>query len=121
MAAVFEMRISERIVSATGGETGDFAPIFVVGVLRSGTAFAAGLIANGTDARDRDELGALRFIAERLRQCGGHLENAAVIGEAADPHRMVACQDDAPACVHLGQDLLNFRRLEFAAAMFPQA
>ena len=113
-------RQGERVAGGSGFADSGFAPVFIVGVPRSGTTLAATLLARATGARDRGELRALRFIAERLRD-GGHLGSAAVMAEAAGVYRMMARQDDAPAHVYLDQDPLNFRWLDIAAAMFPQA
>ena len=111
-------RQGERVAGLAGAPAA-FAPVFIVGVPRSGTTLATTLLARATAARDRGELRALRFIAERLRG-GGHLGNAAAVAEAAGLYRMLARQDDAPARVYLDQDPLNFRWLDIAAAMFPQ-
>lgn len=114
------MRRRENVARAPAIADPAFTPVFVVGVPRSGTTLTATLLARSTDARDRGELRALRFIAERLRG-GGHLGNPAAIGEAAGVYRMLTTQDDAPARAYLDQDPLNFRWLDIAAAMFPQA
>lgn len=114
------VRQGERVAGVSGFADPGFAPVFIVGVPRSGTTLTATLLARATGARDRGELRALRFIAERLRD-GGHLGNAAVVAEAAGVYRMMARQDDAPARLYLDQDPLNFRWLDIAAAMFPQA
>lgn len=113
-------RQRERAAAAASAGSAAFEPVFIVGVPRSGTTLTAARLERATDARDRGELRALRFIAERLRS-GGHLGNAAVVAEAAGVYRMLARQDDAPARVYLDQDPLNFRWLDIAAAMFPQA
>lgn len=114
------MRQRENVARAPAMADPAFTPVFIVGVPRSGTTLTATLLARSTDARDRGELRALRFIAERLRS-GGHLGNPAVVGEAGGVYRMLARQDDAPARVYLDQDPLNFRWLDVAAAMFPHA
>lgn len=115
------MRLRERIAAAAAADDPSFAPVFIVGVPRSGTTLAATHLARATGARDRGELRALRFIAERLRS-GGHLGNMAAVMEAADLYRMMARQDDAPpAPAYIDQDPLNFRWLDIVAAMFPQA
>ena len=113
-------RQRERVAHAATEVDLAFMPVFIVGVPRSGTTLTASLLARATGARDRGELRALRFIAERLRS-GGHLGNAAVISEAANVYRTLARQDDAPARAYLDQDPLNFRWLDIAVAMFPQA
>lgn len=113
-------RQRENVATRTAPVPADFMPVFVVGVPRSGTTLTATQLARATDARDRGELRALRFIAERLRS-GGHLGNAAALGEAVALYRVLARQDDAPARWYLDQDPLNFRYLDIAVAMFPQA
>ncbi|HEX5959817.1 MAG TPA: sulfotransferase [Rhodanobacteraceae bacterium] len=113
-----EARLRERVADA-GAPGADFMPVFVTGVPRSGTTLTATLLARATDARDRGELRTLRFIAERLR--GGHLASPTVVAEAAGLYAKMARQDDAPARWYVDQDPLNFRWLDIAAAMFPQA
>lgn len=115
-----EARMRERVVPADRDVDGDFVPVFVVGVPRSGTTLTATLLARATAARDRGELRALRFIAEQL-VTGGHLGNPGALAEAANLYRTLAIQDDAPARWYLDQDPLNFRWLHIAAAMFPRA
>lgn len=113
-------RMRERVIAPPGALHDGFVPVFIVGVPRSGTTLTATLLARATGARDRGELRALRFIAGQLID-GGHLANPAVLGEAASLYRRLAVQDDAPATWYLDQDPLNFRYLDIAAAMFPQA
>jgi tetratricopeptide (TPR) repeat protein len=117
-----ETRIHDRVTMSESrpAADGSFVPVFVVGVPRSGTTLTAGLLANATGARDRGEFRALRFIADQLI-AGGHLANPAALTEAANLYRVLAVQDDAPARWYIDQDPLNFRYLDIAAAMFPQA
>src|SRR6185437_9602377 len=65
-------RERKRIATATAVGDPAFAPMFIVGVPLNGTTLTATRLARATGARDRGELRALRFIAERLRS-GGHL------------------------------------------------
>jgi tetratricopeptide (TPR) repeat protein len=115
-----DARIRERVAPVDSSVDGNFAPIFVVGVPRSGTTLTASLLARATGARDRGELRALRFIADQL-VAGRHLGNPLALTEAANLYRTLAVQDDEPAGWYLDQDPLNFRWLHIAAAMFPQA
>jgi len=115
-----ETRGREHVAAAIGGEAGDFAPVFIVGVPRSGTTLTATLLARASGARDRGEFRALRFIADQLIS-GGHLGNPSALAEAANLYRTLAVQDDARAAWYIDQDPLNFRYLDIAAAMFPQA
>lgn len=97
-----------------------FIPVFIVGVPRTGTTLTASLLAQSSSARDRGELRTLRYIADQLI-AGGQLGNAAALSEAASLYRRLAVQDDAPTVWYLDQDPLNFRYLDIAAALFPQA
>jgi tetratricopeptide (TPR) repeat protein len=107
-------------VVATRRATEEFVPVFIVGLPRSGTTLAAAQLTRHTAARDRGELRILRFIAGTLIN-GDHLEDPGAIEEAAQLYRVHARQDDEPATWYLDQDPLNFRYLDIAAAMFPQA
>lgn len=109
-----------QVASAGGAAGHGFVPVFVVGVPRTGTTLTATLLARATGARDRGELRTLRYIAGQLAS-GGHLGSPSALAEAAQLYRMLAVQDDAPATWYLDQDPLNFRYLDIAAAMFPQA
>ncbi|HJP97164.1 MAG TPA: sulfotransferase [Rhodanobacteraceae bacterium] len=115
-----EARMRDRVVPADSSADGKFVPVFVVGVPRSGTTLTASLLARATGARDRGEFRAMRFIADQLI-AGRHLENRGAITEAANLYRTLAVQDDEPSNWYLDQDPLNFRWLQIAAAMFPQA
>lgn len=113
-------RKRERVAPRSMGTESAFRPVFIVGAPRTGTTLTASLLARATGARDRGELRALRFIAERL-VAGKHLTSRLALDESADLYRMLAVQDDEPAPYYLDQDPLNFRWLHVAAAMFPQA
>ena len=115
-----EARTHDHIAVIESASDGSFVPVFVVGVPRSGTTLTASLLARATGAHDRGELRALRFIADRLT-AGGHSASPAALTEAANLYRALAVQDDAPARWYIDQDPLNFRYLDIAAAMFPQA
>lgn len=118
--AFVDARVHECVAPASRARDGDFVPVLIVGVPRSGTTLTAGLLARATGARDRGELRTLRYIAQQLID-GDHLGSAAALVEAADLYRRLAVQDDAPTTWYLDQDPLNFRWLHIAAAMFPQA
>lgn len=113
-------RAREQVACADGAFSGDFVPVFIVGLPRTGTTLTATLLARATGVRDRGEMRTLRFIADQLIT-GGHLASSAAIAEAANLYRALAIQDDAPATWYLDQDPLNFRYLHIVAAMFPQA
>jgi len=113
-------RLGEQVAPANAAFHRDFAPVFIVGLPRTGTTLIATLLAGGAGVRDRGEMRTLRFIADQL-VAGGHLASSVALGEAANLYRTLAIQDDAPATWYLDQDPLNFRYLHIVAAMFPQA
>jgi len=113
-------RMDERVAPSIRSALGDFVPVFIIGVPRSGTTLTASLLARASGARDRGELRTLRFIADQL-VAGRHLGSPSALAEAAGLYHVLAVQDDAPAKWYIDQDPLNFRHLHVAAAMFPQA
>ena len=113
-------RMAEHVAPPTTRASGDFVPVFIIGVPRTGTTLTATLLARTASTRDRGELRTLRFIADQL-VAGRHLGEPSALAEAASLYRTLAVQDDAPAVHYLDQDPLNFRYLHIAAAMFPQA
>lgn len=113
-------RTRDEVAVANTAYNGDFLPVFIVGMPRSGTTLTATLLARATGARDRGEMRTLRFIADQLI-AGGHLASSAAVAEAANLYRTLAVQDDAPATWYLDQDPLNFRYLHIVAEMFPKA
>ena len=110
----------ERVARLRNVSDASFIPVFIVGLPRSGTTLTAAQLSRSTDARDRGELRAMRFIAETLIG-GGHTEDQAAIEEAAQLYVVQSRQDDAPATHYIDQDPLNFRYLNLIEAMFPQA
>lgn len=98
----------------------DFAPVFVVGLPRTGTTLAVTLLARSARVRDRGELnwidGMYRHLVAQDR-----LRDPAALASAA---QLVAAQirrDDAPAPFYVDKNPLNFRYLDVIAALFPEA
>lgn len=97
-----------------------FAPIFVVGMPRTGTTLVASRLARHPQIRDRGELNWIGTFAERI-EMRPEARTAAAIEPIA---RFVAAQmrrDDGPAEFHIDQNPLNLRHLGLIAAMFPNA
>lgn len=115
-----ERRRRERCAAAGATAHPEFVPVFIVGLPRSGTTLAATLLAQHSQARDRGESRALRFVAQTLI-AGGHLGDRVALAEAAHVYYAHVRQDDAPRRFYLDSDPLNFRYLHIAAALFPQA
>jgi len=123
-AAAWERFVAARqsgSVAPTGvAPARNFVPVFVVGLPRTGTTLTATLLVRTIAAHDRGELRALRFVADRL-VAGAHLANPAALAEAGNLYQTLAVQDDEKTTWYVDQDPLNFRYLDIAAAMFPQA
>ena len=101
-------------------DPGEFTPIFIVGLPRTGTTLASVRLSRYADVRDRGELPLLPFIAQRLRD-ENHIENPSALQEAAHLYRRHVRQDDAPAGFYIDQNPLNFLHLDLIAALFPDA
>lgn len=98
----------------------NFLPVFIIGLPRTGTTLTATLLGDGGQVRDRGELnwvdGIRNLLVEQKR-----LRDPTALASAA---RIVAAQmrrDDAPSRWYLDKNPMNFRHLDFIAAMFPQA
>ena len=101
-------------------DPGEFAPIFVVGLPRTGTTLASVRLSRHADVRDRGELPLLPFIAQRLRD-ENQINSPSALHEAANLYRRHVRQDDAPAAFYIDQNPLNFLHLDLIAALFPDA
>jgi predicted Zn-dependent protease len=115
-----EQHLRERCAASGAVPNPEFVPVFIVGLPRSGTTLTATRLAQHTQARDRGESRALRFVAQTLI-AGGHLGDRAALAEAAQVYHAHVRQDDDPRRFYLDSDPLNFRYLHIAAALFPQA
>lgn len=100
--------------------TNGLAPIFVVGLPRSGTTLAAMQLARHADIRVRGELPHIPFIAARLAALG-RTADAAALEEAASLYAAHIVQDDAPARSYVDCNQMNFRHLDLIAQLFPHA
>lgn len=96
------------------------APIFIVGLPRTGTTLVASRLARHPEIRDRGELNWIGTFAERI----GTRPEARTAAALESVARFVAAQmrrDDGPAKFHIDQNPLNLRHLGLVAAMFPHA
>ncbi len=98
----------------------DFAPVFVVGLPRTGTTLVANGLAEQADVRDRGELNWIDAFFAHLHE-RGQLGDARAMAAAAAMIRAQMRRDDAPARFYLDKNPLNFRYLDFIAALFPNA
>lgn len=95
-------------------------PIFVVGMVRSGTTLVADRLCRDPVVRNRGELPFLGYLAEQLVG-QGRTGDTMALAEARRIYLAHLQQDDAPAAWYVDKHPLNFRYLGQIAAMFPQA
>jgi tetratricopeptide (TPR) repeat protein len=97
-----------------------FAPIFVVGLPRSGTTLVAAALGRHADVRDRGELDWIPALHALLHE-QDRLHDRRALAAIATVIRAQMRRDDAPARFYLDKNPLNFRHLDFIAACFPNA
>ena len=98
----------------------DFVPVFIVGLPRTGTTLVATALGRIQDVRDRGELNWIGALHAHL-QVQGQLHDARALASIAQLIRAQMRRDDAPARFYIDKNPLNFRFLDFIAAMFPNA
>jgi len=97
----------------------DFAPVFIVGMPRSGSTLVADQLARHRDVRYRGELVWLPHVAQQVAQTAR--PSAAQLESAAATYRTQVRRDDAPARFYLDKQPLNFLHLDLIASLFPNA
>lgn len=114
-----ERQLIERELPPVDADN-DFAPVFVIGLPRTGTTLIASLLARDPRLRERGELnwidGMYTWLVEQHK-----LHDPDALSTLA---RFVSTQmrrDDTPAHWYLDKNPLNFRYLNLIAALFPQA
>lgn len=117
-SAFVERRLREEIPAARSPSA--FAPIFIIGMPRTGTTLVSTLLARNSDVRDRGEL---NWIPAIFEQVSG-------IGRLKDPDALRTCaqlveihmrRDDAPARYYIDKNPLNFGYVDFILSMLPNA
>lgn len=98
----------------------DFSPVFIVGLPRTGTTLVATTLGRNEAVRDRGELNWIEALHAHL-QAQGQLHDMRALGSVAQLIRAQMRRDDAPAQLYIDKNPLNFRYLDFIAAMFPNA
>jgi Flp pilus assembly protein TadD len=98
----------------------DWAPLFIVGVPRSGTTLTAELLSRHRDVCNRGELHWLPKIAQQLELTGHN--NTAQLEQAASIYDAQLLQDDGNrAKWFIDKEPLNLLRLDLIMAMYPNA
>lgn len=98
----------------------DFAPVFIVGLPRTGTTLAATLLGRHPQLRDRGELNWIGAMHTNLQTQGQLYESSALLA-VRDLVGVQLRRDDAPARGYIDKNPLNFRYLDLIAALFPAA
>ena len=97
-----------------------FVPVFIVGMPRTGTTLVASTLGRLTGVRDRGELDYVSAFHVLLSD-QGHLRNPHSLAAVAKAIAEQLRRDDAPAQFYVDKNPLNFRFLDFIAALFPNA
>lgn len=115
-----EARLSAAPVNPALEPSIDFTPVFIVGMPRTGTTLLAELLSRHPATRNRGELPWLAQLAQRPSLAGtpGH---AALQAAAAEYVRRARRDDAGNARWFIDKQPLNFRYLDLALALFPDA
>lgn len=115
-----EARLAVRPITRQLEAAGDFTPVFIVGMPRSGTTLLAGLLSRHPEVRNRGEL---PWIAQLAGQPALAVDPSRDnLRRAAATYAMHARQDDASgAHWFIDKQPLNFRYVDLMLAMFPDA
>jgi tetratricopeptide (TPR) repeat protein len=116
VAAQREAAGSPVVFAAEDGPT----PVFIVGMVRSGTTLVAERLGRLPGVRNRGELPFIGYLAEQLR-AQGLARHRPSLEQARRIYLAHLRQDDAPATWYVDKHPLNFRYLGEIAAMFPEA
>jgi tetratricopeptide (TPR) repeat protein len=98
----------------------DFVPVFIVGMPRSGTTLAAELLARRLGVRNRGELPWLAKLAQ-LPVLAGNPSHAVLERCAAIYAAQLRQDDSGDARFFIDKQPLNFRYIDLALALFPNA
>lgn len=97
----------------------EWAPLFIVGVPRSGTTLLAERLAHHPHIRNRGELGGIAALARQTEQVPRH--HPAGFEAAAQDYARQLRQDDAPARWFIDKQPLNLLHLDLMLTLWPTA
>lgn len=113
-------RLLSPCSSSTAMATEGFTPVFIVGMPRTGTTLLSELLSRHQDVCNRGESPWLARLAQQPDLCGQ--PDRIALQRAASRYVMQARRDDAPDIRwFLDKQPLNFRYVDLALAMFPDA
>lgn len=95
-------------------------PVFVVGMVRSGTTLLADRLGGHADVRNRGEMPFIAYLAGQLKS-QGLLHDVRACAQARDIYLAHLRQDDAPARWYIDKHPLNFRYVGLIHRLFPEA
>jgi tetratricopeptide (TPR) repeat protein len=110
-----ESRLSAAPIPATHTQTGERAPIFIVGLPRSGTTLVAELLARLPEVCNRGELPWIPWLFDSAQKEPRDLDHI-----AAD-YMMRLHRDDFEAQWFIDKQPLNLRYVDFILALWPEA
>lgn len=115
-----EARLASAPFACSAEPTEAFTPIFIVGMPRSGTTLLAELLSRRPNVRNRGELPWLARLAGQAALVGN--PNRGELQNAARHYAVQARRDDAGgARWFIDKQPLNFRYMDLALALFPDA
>lgn len=112
-------RLDARPPAALTVEREDFAPVFVIGMPRSGTTLVADRLARHPAVCNRGELNGIAQIATDLGRAGRPGHGALV--HVAHGYVQQVRQDDSDARWFIDKQPLNFLHVDLIASLFPNA
>jgi len=117
-SAFAERRLHEEFSSVRSPTR--FAPIFIIGMPRTGTTLVTTLLSRSSDVRDRGELNWIPAVYAQLA-AAGRLNDADALLACARLVEIQMRRDDAPARWYIDKNPLNFAYVDFILALFPDA
>lgn len=112
-------RLDAKAGPALAVERDDFAPVFVIGMPRSGTTLVADWLARHASVCNRGELNWIAQLAADLGRAGRPGHGALV--HAAHTYAQQVRQDDSDARWFIDKQPLNFLHVDLIASLFPNA
>jgi tetratricopeptide (TPR) repeat protein len=113
-------RIQAKPLPVRRDPTGDFTPIFIVGLPRSGTTLTAELLSRRPLVRNRGELNGIWKLAQRL-PANGAPDRAMLDAMAAEYEAALRLDDSGDARWFIDKQPLNLVHVDLILALWPHA